>query len=240
MYDRDETAPANDRLWQGIRAALGYGPPALTRDCDEAFGWLSPDLVLSQTCGYPYRAGLHGKVKLVCTPDYGLKGCPPGYYYTAMVARIDDPRDDLRRFAKCPMAYNSAQSQSGWAAPQNHAASLGFRFGNTLATGSHRASALAVAEGRADIAAIDALTWELLARYDEFAKGLHIVARTMPTPTLPFITALKHDAVALHAAIAQAIDGLSPQDRDILHLKGLVAIPADAYLAVPNPPAPVA
>ncbi len=238
MYDRAETAHANDRLWQGIRAALGYGPTALTRHSDEAFAWLSPDLLLSQTCGYPYRTALHGKVKLVGTPDYGLHGCPPGYYCSAMVTRVDDPRKELQEFAEAPLAYNSANSQSGWAAPQNHAASLGFRFGNAHATGSHRASALAVAEGRADIAAIDALTWELLARYEGFAKDLHIVAHTAPTPTLPFITALKHDAKALHAAIAQAIAGLSPQDRDTLHLKGLVAIPAENYLCVPNPPAP--
>jgi len=240
MYDRVETAAANDRLWQGIRANLGYGPETLSRGNDETYAWLSPDLILSQTCGYPFRAGLHGKVKLVGTPDYGLPGCPPGYYYSAMVVRRDDGREALPDFAEAPMAYNSALSQSGWAAPQNHAASLGFRFRNTLATGGHRASALAVAEGRADIAAIDALTWQFCTRYDAFAGDLKILDQTPPTPTLPYITALKNDAGALYAAIAGAITGLSPQDRDLLHLKGLVKIPADMYLTVPNPPAPVA
>ncbi len=239
MYDRAETAQANDRLWQGIRAELGYGPEALTRDSAQMYDWLSPDLVLSQTCGYPYRAGLHGKVKLVGTPDYGLKNCPPGYYYSALVARADDPRRELQEFAEAPMAYNSAGSQSGWAAPQNHAAGIGFCFSNCRATGGHRASGLAVAEGQADIAAIDGLTWELFARYDSFAKDLRIIARTTPTPTLPYITALNRDADEIFSAITRAIDSLSPQDRDALHLKGLVAIPAEDYLAVPNPPAPV-
>ncbi len=240
MYDRDETAQANDRFWQGIRTKLGYGPKALTRDCDAASDWLNPDLLLSQTCGYPYRAGLHGKVSLVGTPDYGLPDCPPGYYYSVMVVRADDPRNDLPAFADAPMAYNSASSQSGWAAPQNHAAGMGFCFSNTVATGGHHASARAVAEGRADIAAIDGLTWELLARYDDFAKGLRIVDRTNPTPTLPYITALRRDADAIYTAISRAIEGLSPQDRDVLHLKGLVAIPAGDYLSVPNPAAPAA
>jgi ABC-type phosphate/phosphonate transport system substrate-binding protein len=240
MYDRDETAGANDRLWQGIRAELGYGPEALTRDSAQMYDWLSPELVLSQTCGYPYRAGLHGKVNLIGTPDYGLQGCPPGFYYSVMVARADDPREDLQAFAEAPMAYNSPGSQSGWAAPQNHAAAMGFCFCNTVASGGHHASAKAVAEGRADIAAVDGLTWELLARYDDFAKGLRIVDRTTPTPTLPYITALNRDADAIFTAIACAIEGLSPQDRDALHLKGLVAIPAEDYLSVPNPPAPAA
>jgi len=238
MYDRPETAQANDRLWQGIRDCLGFGPETLTRDRDKTFDWLNPDLLLSQTCGYPYRAGLHGKVSLVGTPDYGLEGCPPGYYYSAMVIRADDPRREVQEFAEAPLAYNAANSQSGWAAPQNHVAAMGFCFNNTLASGGHQASGLAVAEGRADIAAIDGLTWELCTRYDDFAKGLKVLTRTTPTPTLPYITALKGDARGLYTAIARAIAGLSPKDRTILHLKGLVAIPTEDYLSVPNPPAP--
>lgn len=238
MYDRPETAAANDRLWQGIRTHLNHGPDALSRESDKAFDWLNPDLLLSQTCGYPYRSGLHGKVKLIGTPDYGLKGCKPGYYYSVLIARRDDPRGDLAEFADAPMAYNAPNSQSGWAAPQNHAATLGFSFTNPTLTGGHHASGQAVAEGRADIAAIDGLTWELFARYDDFAKDLKIVARTTPTPTLPYITALNNDADSLYSAIAHAIEGLDAQDRDTLHLKGLVAIPAEDYLAVPNPPAP--
>jgi hypothetical protein len=29
--------------------------------------WLSPELYLSQTCGLPYRAALHGQVQLIAT-----------------------------------------------------------------------------------------------------------------------------------------------------------------------------
>ncbi|SLN63950.1 ABC transporter, phosphonate, periplasmic substrate-binding protein [Roseovarius litorisediminis] len=237
MYDRTETAAANDRLWQGIRTNLGYGPQTLTRKGDVWDHWLSPDLLLSQTCGYPYRARLHGKATLVGTPVYDLD-CPPGHYFSVLVARADDPRSDPRDFADARFAYNEALSQSGWAAPQNFAAHHGFAFSNPLQTGGHRLSAMAVAEGRADIAGIDALTWKLICRHDSFARTLRVLTQTDPTPVLPYITAKGQDAGALYSAIEPAIAKLSTQDRKTLGLKGLIRIDPQEYLAIPNPTPP--
>lgn len=238
MYDRPETAGANDRFWSAIREQLGYGPASLTRDRDLWDVWRSPDLLLSQTCGMPYRTRLHGSVTLVGTPDHGLPGCPPGHYNSVFVARRDAPGDTLAAFANARFAYNEPLSQSGWAAPRTHFDALGLRFGALLQTGGHRASAHAVADGRADLAALDALTWELIRAHDDFAQDLRVVARTDPTPALPFITALTRDPAPLVAAISAAIADLSAQDRADLHLRGLVEIPAEAYLAVATPPAP--
>ena len=56
MYDRPETAAANDRLWQGVRTRLGEGPEHLVRAGDPWEHWQSPDLLLSQTCGLPFRS----------------------------------------------------------------------------------------------------------------------------------------------------------------------------------------
>jgi ABC-type phosphate/phosphonate transport system substrate-binding protein len=105
-------------------------------------------------------------------------------------------------------------------------------------TGGHRLSARAVAEGRADIAALDAVTHMLLLDSDPDISGLRVIAATDPTPGLPFITAPGGPAEALFRAIERAIPALSPEDRRTLHLKGILRIPSEAYLAVPNPPAP--
>ena len=238
MYDLPPQQGANDRFWQAIRAHLGEGPAALTRQGDLWDHWLSPDLVLSQTCGYPYRARLHGKVTLVGTPDYDLPGCPPGYYNSVFVARAGDARGNLRDYAKARFAYNEPMSQSGWAAPLTHVRALGFAFEDLLQTGGHRASALAVAEGRADLAALDALTWRLLQRHDGFTTGLTELARTTPTPVLPYITSLRRDGAPIFTAIKAAIDDLSEEDRETLSLKGILHIPAKEYLAVASPPGP--
>jgi len=238
MYDRPETAAANDRLWQGVRARLGEGPGELTRDGNPWDHWQSPDLLLSQTCGLPYRSRLYDRVNLVGTPVCDLPDCPPGHYYSVFVARRDDPRDDPRDFAGAVLAYNEALSQSGWAAPQAWAAERGVGFAETLHTGAHANSARAVAEGRADIAALDALSWRLMARTDRFAEGLRVIGRTDPTPALPWITAATRDPAPIRAALAAALAAMSAGDRDTLGISGLVEIAPEAYLAQPLPVPP--
>ena len=243
MYDRAETAAANDRLWAAIRDGLRAdgveAPEGLQRDPDDLWSqWTSPDLVFSQTCGFPYRARLHGSVTLIGTPDFGVEDCPPGYYRSVFVARADDPRDTVAEFDGAPFAYNEAMSQSGWAAPYAHATSLGIRLVPAIKSGGHRLSALAVLSGKADFAALDAVTWRMLRRWEPAMDGLKAVGSTEPTPGLPYIAASKMTRDLLFPIVARAIAVQSRDDRDATGIRALVAIPAEAYLAVPTPPAP--
>jgi ABC-type phosphate/phosphonate transport system substrate-binding protein len=243
MYDFGPAQAANDRLWRLIRDGLrGRGidaPETLTRG-EHAYWetWQSPDLLLSQTCGYPFRARLHGRVSYVGTPDYGVEGCGPGFYRSVFIARADDPRATLDKFDGARLAYNEALSQSGWAAPQTHAAKLGLRLMPVVQTGAHRLSADAVAEGRADIAALDAVTFTLMQEASPVVRHLKVVGMTDPTPGLPCITAVDRDPQPIFDAVSEAVAALDPLDRATLRLKGFVRIPVAHYLAVPNPPAP--
>jgi len=239
MYDRPETALVLDDLWSGIRARLGVpAPERLTRGGSLWDQWTARDLLLSQTCGYPYRARLRGKVRLVAAPAAHLPGCAPGYYNSVLIVRADDARQDLPAFADAPFAYNEALSQSGWAAPQHHAAGLGFAFTRAIPTGAHALSASAVAQGRADIASIDAISWRLIQRHDACAANLREIARTLPTPAPPFITAAGGDADAIAAALGAAIAALTPDAQDTIGLFGLAQVPSSAYLSVPRPAPP--
>lgn len=244
MYDFGPAQGANDRLWalirDGLRAAGLAAPEALTRG-EGAYwpAWESPELILGQTCGYPFRARLHDRVTLVASPVSDLPDTPPGHYYSVFVARKDDPRADLADFDAAPFAWNEDLSQSGWAAPANHALARGLRLNPALRTGGHRLSAQAVAEGRADLAALDAVTHAMmLDQGDPAALALRVVARTAPTPALPFIAGPGASQPLLFEVLARSIAALSPADRAKLHLTGITAIPAAAYLAVPSPPAP--
>ncbi len=237
MYDRAETAAANDALWDRIRRNLGYGPAALDRSTAIWDIWQSPDLLLAQTCGMPYRTRLHGHVQLVGTPDYGLPDTAPGYYYSVLLARVGDD-GDVPAYRNRTLAYNGATSQSGWAAPQTHARGLGFRFERLFCSGGHRASAVAVIEGDADIAALDALSWLMICEYEDLASKLMVIDKTAPTPGLPLITANSRDAGAILAAVRAAVGEIGAVHRKTLHLKDVVSIPAEAYLAVATPAAP--
>lgn len=237
MYDRPETAGSLDRFWQLIRAELGYGPQQLDRKTPNSQVWTSPDLLLSQTCSLPYRRDLKDDVQLVGTPDYGLEGAQPGYYYSLLVTHSSDQRS-IEEFDAGRLAYNEANSQSGWAAPILHAQKTGFSFASFFETGSHINSARAVLDNYADIAAIDAQSWRLICRHDAFADRLQVIDRTEPTPALPLITAPKVNCKALRGAICAAIEALPAQDRADLGLQGLVQIPSRSYLDLPNPPLP--
>jgi ABC-type phosphate/phosphonate transport system substrate-binding protein len=230
MYDWPEVAEATDAFWaalrDGLRARGLPAPDALSRD---AAHWTDPDLALSQTCGMPYRLGLHAQVTLVGAPDYGVGGCPPGYYCSVLIARADDMRRTPAEFAEARYAYNDSTSQSGYAAL---AATLGpLATHRGLRTQAHRASIRAVAGGEADIAAIDAVSWRLAEAWEGAAAAVRVVARTRPTPGLPIITAAGRDPAPYADAVAQAIDGLDPAVRGQLSLRGFVRLTPDAYLA---------
>jgi len=245
MYDPAPLHDANDRYWALIRDGLRDrglpAPDALTRGPDAYWtAWQAPDLVLSQTCGLPYRARLHDRVTLIGTPDFGLDACPPGWYRSLFVTRRADPRAAFADFAGARLAYSEDLSQSGWAAAHAHAATRGLRWGSLLRTGSHANSTRAVAEGRADLAAVDALTWELLCRHEPWPADLRVIEPTQPTPGLPYIAGPDADPDLLFAVIAAAIDALTAADRDLLHLRAIVRIPAADYLSVPIPPDPEA
>ena len=80
MYDVPANRAAHRRLWQALQDQLPDAPNFSPPSADLMDDWLSPDLYLSQTCGLPYRAALHGQVQLIATPDNHSPNCPPGYY----------------------------------------------------------------------------------------------------------------------------------------------------------------
>lgn len=238
MYDWPELGAAYSEFWSLIRAELRQEnlvvPMELTHCRDEADAWLREDLLLSQTCGMPYRLSLHNKVTLVGTPDYGVTGCPPGYYRSAFVARKSDPRTELTDFADSRFAYNNRYSQSGYAAAYFHAAQSNFWFSREQESGGHKESATMVAAGSADIAALDAISWRHVQAYETSADHLRVLEWTTPTPGLPYIASKQVNQQDLFSAIELAVNALSAEAKDKLGLRGLEYIPASVYLGLPS------
>jgi ABC-type phosphate/phosphonate transport system substrate-binding protein len=238
MYDRPENAAAHDALWalirDGLRARGVAAPDALDRETGIWEAWECPELVLGQVCNLPWRSRLRDRLRLVGASDHGLPGAPPGHYYSVFVVRPGDDPDPAshreRRFA-----YNEALSHSGWGAPQAWAAERGFRFPASLETGAHRESARAVAEGRADIAAIDAVSWRMFERWEPFAGTLEVIGRTGTSPGQSFVTAA-HDPMPHREAVAEAVAALDPASREVLGLRGVHVLPEEDYTGLPPAP----
>lgn len=243
MYQNASINPAIARYWALIREQLRsvgvQAPTDLSQLAGELEVWLHPQLTLSQTCGMPYRLWLKDDVSLVGTPDFGVPGCEPGYYRSVIVVRQDDKREDFASFKEARFAYNKTWSQSGYGAAYWHANAHGFWFTDRRETGQHLASARAVADKRADIAALDPVTWALMKAHREFdstTNQLRELTFTEPTPGLPYITSRSNDAAIVFDAVSHAIGMLSQADRDALMLRGIVRVSRDRYLEVPNPP----
>lgn len=197
MYDLPGLEGATDAWWAGLAAAfraegLEGVPDRLTRGGEAAALWPAPDLVFSQTCGYPLTHALAGKVVLVATPVYDAPGCSGGLYHSKILLRADDPARDLAGLRGRRAVANAADSQSGYSALRHAVAPLagnGRFFGAVEISGSHLASMTRVAEGGADVCAVDVVTYQLLKRSAPQLTGrLKVLASSAAAPALPYIT----------------------------------------------------
>jgi len=246
MYDFDGLHAANDALWAAIaqrleeRSVVG-APQALIRGGTLEAVWTDPQLLLAQTCGYPLIGPLKPHhVRLVATPRYRAAGCDGPFHRSAIVVRADSPAAGLADLRGARCVINDRESNSGMNLLRVEVAPLARRgafFGAVAVTGSHQASAEQIAEGQADVAAIDCVTWAHLQRlYPALAKRLRVLMWTVRSPGLPLITGRNTNAATLEA-LRPALEAVArdPALRDVrgeLLLEGFNTLPASQYHAV--------
>jgi len=242
MYDWPETAHAIDILWSHIHNALAKrdveAPVALERSTHPVALWSKPELLIGQTCGWPYANYLAEQVIPFARFHYDLDGCPPGYYNSVYIGHHDDDYDHIaspRAFQFVEkIAINSDDSQSGFhvfeeitGEPSEEAISRERR----VVTGSHRNSIATIANGDANIAAIDSVAFELAKRYvAEDVSRIVVLGNSRPKPGLPLITSREHVSLApiLFEAVSEAVDEAPMDVLDTLLIKGVVrAKPSD-------------
>ncbi|MGI9351241.1 MAG: phosphate/phosphite/phosphonate ABC transporter substrate-binding protein [Rhizobiaceae bacterium] len=235
MYDWPETQITLDGFWEQISNNLKKSgieaPSNLTRDEEVTPLWTDKNLLVGQTCGWPYANRLRGKVVPFARFDYGLKDCPPGYYNSVYIGRSPEDRKYLQNryslLSVGKIAINGDDSQSGFHVFREitgEDSPLAISAEKREITGSHRNSVKSVAEGNAQIAAIDAVAFELSKRYDpELASRVVVIGNSVPKPGLPLITSLTNNArtKTIYEAIDSAITTLSDAERDTLLIAGL-------------------
>ena len=197
MYDLPEVREHTDRLWAAIAEEMrGLGmpdvPDTLERPANHHDAWRPRGLLFSQSCGYPVTTALRGAVRVVATPHYAATGCEGHRYSSALVVRASSHATSLDDLRGKVCAFNSDDSQSGYNALRAAVAPIAKGrpfFSATLRAGAHAASIDAVRRQRADVCAVDCVTWALLSRYRSSSlSGLTVLARTEPAPGLPFVT----------------------------------------------------
>ena len=223
---------AVNTLWKSLRqglnaAGLTHVAAELTWPQDYHAHWLETDLLLSQSCGYPFTDDLAGKVQLVGCFAYNAPQCEGIQCASVLIARQEHARLKPDDFRGMRAAFNAPNSQSGYNAFRAWAAPLalgGQFFSSAIETGGHSASVQAVRTGLADLASIDCVTYAALIRYTPAAtEGLAIVGTTPTYPGLPLITSSTTSAAdigTLHTALRDVLT--NPEATPTLEALGIV------------------
>jgi ABC-type phosphate/phosphonate transport system substrate-binding protein len=127
----------------------------------------------------------------LATPTYGFEGCDGSNHCSFVVTHARSARRSLAGFEGARAAVNARDSNSGMNLFRDLLAPIARGrpfFSEVIATGSHAASLAAIAEGTADIAAIDCVTHGLLRRgRPDLFEDIATIARSKSSPCLPFI-----------------------------------------------------
>jgi ABC-type phosphate/phosphonate transport system substrate-binding protein len=181
--------------------------------------WARSDKAAVFMCGLPYsRAAPQPQLLAAPVPSAPeFHGQP--LYWSEFVVGVQSAHRTLDDTFGGRIAFTSPESQSGFAAPLRHLREAGDGtplYREVIAPQITPQGALAaVAEGRADTAAIDAYSLQLLRRFaPELVARVRVVARTEPRPIPPLVASqpfgalteaflAAHQDPALHSLLAE-------------------------------------
>ncbi|MFM7686294.1 MAG: phosphate/phosphite/phosphonate ABC transporter substrate-binding protein [Actinomycetota bacterium] len=225
MYPFAHLREAYDRLWQAVHQRLPGSPEALAHDIDLHSAWHHPDLLVGQTCGWPLVTEL-AEVVVIGAFDVRVPFAAGGRYRSVIIGNKPVAMG-LQNLA----AVNGFGSLSGWVS-LCHA--LGGAPVRVVETGAHAESVRAVAEGRAEVASIDSMSFEFLADSQPALVGrVHVIGHGPVVGSLPLVTAPAHaDRLAdLQAAFSGAVaDPALASALEVLRIRGFVPFDRSDYL----------
>ncbi|MEQ8709787.1 MAG: PhnD/SsuA/transferrin family substrate-binding protein [Rhodospirillales bacterium] len=204
--------------------------------------WARQDLGAVFMCGWPFSLR-RPQPRIIAAPVPAASGVAA--YHSVFVVRHDSSGEGLTDYFGQRFAWMSADSHSGWNAPRQHllpfvSADRQQLFSDMVGPlVSPRAVLEAVANGSADITAVDSWWYDLLARYQpELVSRLRIIDQTASGP-LPLLIASPDcdDGAALRLQNAFTSLGREPDETallDQLLLIGFTVPQAPDYLPLHN------
>jgi ABC-type phosphate/phosphonate transport system substrate-binding protein len=233
MYPFAHLRDAYDELWAAVAARLPDAPAALDREVDLSTAWHSPDLLVAQTCGWPLVSELADEVEVIGAFDVRAPFAAECRYRSVLVAAKPLGIEVWKQDPATVVAQNGPASLSGWV-------SMLWAWGgtppNVLHTGGHVLSMRAVAAGEAQVASIDALSFEFLAETERATVGrLHVIGHGPLVGTLPLVMskALAHRRDEVRAAFAAAVTDPSSADACArLRINAFVPVGLDHYASL--------
>jgi len=245
MYDLPELHAATNAWWSGLARALRREgiedvPDSLMRDLHTEDIWRCENLLLSQTCGYNMIDSWSSRLTYVATPCYTAPGCEGPLYSSVIVVPAVSPAQTVSDIRGLRCVINGYGSHSGCNALRATVAPFarnGRFFGSVVVSGGHATSISMLQSGEADVAAIDCITYTLMARLRPgLAERLRVVGRTVSAPVGPYVSghAQSGDVLArLRYGLAEAmLDPRLANAREDLLLGGMEVLPIERYAEI--------
>ena len=242
MYDFPYVSDAHAALWHAIACRLVDAgvegvPSLLAHDMEPAETWRDARLLFGQACELPLVRSFSPFLRIVGTPCYTAPGCAGRLYRSAIVVRASEPATQLSDVRHLRCAVNEPDSNSGMNLLRAAVAPLarsGPFFASVIWSGSHNNSARLIAEGQADVAAVDCVTYAHLQRADpSLTAQLRVLDWTPAAGSLPYVTAqvtTDHTLAALRAALVAVMhDPALATARAALFLGGVDVDPDPSF-----------
>lgn len=150
-----------------------------------------PGLFFGHTCGYPLMKHLKDRVTPFCVPVFDVPGTNGKLYSSRFIVAANSAIEALDECRGKVAAMNAADSNSGMnvlryaIAKYNPSAAF---FSRVVQTGGHLHSLEAVADGTADVAAIDCVSYQLIQdHWPELIDQVRSIGFSVKTCGLPFV-----------------------------------------------------
>lgn len=242
MYNLPEMRADNARFWEALRellveAGLRDLPERLTFDRLPVPERIGPEVLFSQTCGYPLETIFSGQAIRLGTPCYAVPGCDGPTHCGLFIVPAGSAARELRDLRGGVFLFNNRHSNSGMNLPRRALADIADGrpfFAKVIETGSHPDNLDRIARSEADATAVDNVTYAFWRHYrPEAARQVRVLARTPTSPAIPFVTSV----ATARATIAILRDALTHLGREPhtataragLSITDIVDVPAAAY-----------
>ena len=167
MYNLPEMRAVNARFWEAlgrllIEAGVRDVPEKLTFERLPVPERIGPEVLFSQTCGYPLETIFTGQAVRLGTPCYAAPGCNGPTHCGLFIVPAGSTARELRDLRGGVLLINNRHSNSGMNLPRRALADIaGGRafFSEVIETGSHPGNLDRIARGEADATAVDNVTY---------------------------------------------------------------------------------
>src|ERR1700686_710515 len=123
MYNLPEMRTANAQLWEALRGLLAEGgvadlPERLTFERPPVPDRIGPEVLFSQTCGYPLETIFRGQATRLGTPYYDAPGCDGPSHCGLFVVPAGSLARELHDLKGSVFLLNNRHSNSGMNLPR--------------------------------------------------------------------------------------------------------------------------